>query len=214
MAAWIKEWMKWLRLNMQGHFQYRVRFLVREGQVQRQYLILKTTTAHVEVNRTSCCLWLLKTTLSSPNIAALLQTTMYLGLGLPFKNHCLPKLHQHCNLTGSDTHTLQPPCLVKWARWTATRDGSPMGVPEETYSKSISPARLHIGGCFWVEYTTSHLCQSSFTHTEVIKMVCTHKTCSKKLKMFLTLSALVMKVSQTGLSPFLGQNFMAALLSI
>lgn len=81
---------------------------------QEEYLIIKTSTVQVEVNHTSGSVWLLKTTLFNPNIAALLQTAVYLGLGLPFETTVSQTFTSVAIQLPPITHTPKPPWLVKW----------------------------------------------------------------------------------------------------
>lgn len=75
--------------------------------LQEEYLIVQAA-----VNHTSGSVWLLKTTLFNSNIAALLQTTVYLGLGPLLWNHCLLNIHQSRHLTSPDNSLSNHPAWL------------------------------------------------------------------------------------------------------
>ena len=76
-------------INIRGHSED-IQSVILQQDVQEEYLTIQTNTVQVELNHTSGSVWLLKTTLSNPNIAALLQTTVYLGFCLPFETAVSP----------------------------------------------------------------------------------------------------------------------------
>lgn len=90
-------------VNKRSHSQD-ISCVLQSQKVQEENLInIKPTVSMWDRAHTSGSVGLLKTTQSDPNIAALLQTTVYLGLGLLSET---TNSDQHCHLTFPDnTHS-------------------------------------------------------------------------------------------------------------
>lgn len=96
----------------------------------------------VEVNHKSGSVWLLKTTLPNPNTAALLQTTVYLGLRL--KTTVFSNIHQCHNLTSTDNTVVNHPAWLNW----------PNAEKQQDSYMNLSTSRKR----FWRGRTRSLLC--------------------------------------------------------